>query len=193
MMDANTYTIERFVQDLRRMSDEERDEHRLLAALKPLVRQLALSRVWLEPRHYEVDPNQGFGIHMLHEEPDHTLAMFAANWLPGRGTPPHDHGTWAIVVGVDGAETNLFWKRADDGSRPGYAELEQVGQKVFQPGEVLAMPSGSIHSVRNDSDQITLSLHVYGKHPNFTERSQFDPDRHSSTPFVVNIAPENRS
>jgi hypothetical protein len=25
------------------------------------------------------------------------------SWLPGRGTPPHDHGTWAVVAG------GFFW------------------------------------------------------------------------------------
>ena len=47
-------------------------------------------------------------VHVLHEESDHRLAVFAVSWLPGRGVPPHDHGTWAIVVGVDGPEKNLF-------------------------------------------------------------------------------------
>jgi predicted metal-dependent enzyme (double-stranded beta helix superfamily) len=187
-MDDSTYTMERFVTDLRRLTSEHRDEQRLLAALQPLVQRVALSRTWLERRHYDVDAGQGFGIHMLHEEPDHSLAVFAANWLPGRGTPPHDHGTWAIVVGVDGAETNAFWARSDDGSRPGYAELRRVEEKAFQPGEVLAMSTGTIHSVRNESEQVTLSLHVYGKHPNFTQRSQFDPDRRTHTPFVVKVA-----
>jgi predicted metal-dependent enzyme (double-stranded beta helix superfamily) len=187
-MDANTYTTERFVEDLRRLSSQERDERSFLTAAEPRVRQFAVSRVWLERHHYDVDPAQGFGIHMLHEEPDHRLTVFVANWLPGRGTPPHDHGTWAIVVGVDGPETNVFWARADDGSRPGYAELQQVGQRTFNPGEAVTMPSGTIHSVRNDSEQITLSLHVYGKHPNFTDRSQFDVAQHTRTPFIVNVA-----
>jgi hypothetical protein len=51
------------------------------------------------------------------------------------------------------------------------------------------MPAGTIHSVRNESTQITLSLHVYGKHINFTQRSQFDPDRRMHTPFIVKLAP----
>jgi predicted metal-dependent enzyme (double-stranded beta helix superfamily) len=189
-MNDSQYTIERFVGDLRRLSGEHRDERRLLARLEPLVQRFALSRTWLERRLYDVDPGQGFGIHVLHEEPDHTLAVFAASWLPGRGTPPHDHGTWGIVVGVDGPETNVFWARTDDGSRPGYAELRRVGEKVFQPGEVLAMPAGTIHSVSNESERITVSLHVYGRHTNFTERSQFDPDRRTQAPFILKLASE---
>jgi predicted metal-dependent enzyme (double-stranded beta helix superfamily) len=181
-------TLERFINDLRRLSCEHRDEHRLLAALGPLVKRFALSRTWLDPRHYEADADQGFGARVLHEEPDHTLAVFAASWLPGRGTPPHDHGTWAIVVGVDGPEKNVFWARVDDGSRPGYAELRQIEEKALHPGEVLAMPAGTIHSVHNVSAQTTLSLHAYGKHINFTQRSQFDPDRRTQTPFIVRLA-----
>jgi predicted metal-dependent enzyme (double-stranded beta helix superfamily) len=188
-MNDGKYTLEGFVGDLRRLSSEDRDEHRLISTLGPLVQRFALSRTWVDPRYYEVDSDQGFGAHVLHEEPDHTLAVFAASWLPGRGTPPHDHGTWAIVVGVDGPEKNIFWARVDDGSQPGYAELRQVAEKVVHPGEVLPMPAGTIHSVRNESAQITLSLHVYGKHINFTQRSQFDPDRRTHTPFIVKLAP----
>jgi predicted metal-dependent enzyme (double-stranded beta helix superfamily) len=91
---------------------------------------------------------------------------------------------------VDGPETNVFWARTDDGSRPGYAELRRVGEKVFQPGEVLAMPAGTIHSVSNESERITVSLHVYGRHTNFTERSQFDPDRRTQAPFILKLASE---
>jgi predicted metal-dependent enzyme (double-stranded beta helix superfamily) len=35
---------------------------------------------------------------------------------------PHNHGTWAVVAGVYGPERNAFWKRLDDGSRPGCAK-----------------------------------------------------------------------
>jgi predicted metal-dependent enzyme (double-stranded beta helix superfamily) len=94
---------------------------------------------------------------------------------------------WAIVVGVDGPEKNVFWERTDDRSRPGYAELRKVGEKVFAAGEVVAMPTGMIHSVSNESDRISLSLHVYGKHVNFTQRSQFDPEQRTEKPFIVKL------
>jgi predicted metal-dependent enzyme (double-stranded beta helix superfamily) len=188
MTDAD-YTIPQFVDDLRRLSRTERVEARLLAALRPLAQRLARSPGWRDEGHYVVDEAQGFGMHLLHEEPDHTLTVLAVSWLPGRGTPPHDHGTWAVVAGVDGPETNRFWRRTDDGSRPEYAELEPMREKTLPAGEVLTMPAGVIHSVRNDTDRVTLSLHVYGKHVNFTERSQFDPERRTRTPFVVKVEP----
>lgn len=188
-MRADDYDLERFVADLRRLAQECVDEQRLLAELRPRAQRLARNVSWRSPRHYETTAEQGFGVHLLHEESDHCLAVFAASWLPGRGIPPHDHGTWAIVVGVDGAEKNVFWERTDDRSRAGHAQLRKIGEKLFGPGEVLAMPSGVIHSVANESSQVTLSLHVYGRHVNFTQRSRFDPEHGTETPFIIAVEP----
>jgi predicted metal-dependent enzyme (double-stranded beta helix superfamily) len=187
-LEREPYDLRRFVADLRRISRAAASERELLAAVRPLAREFALQKTWLEPRHFEGNPEQGFGVTVLHEEPDHTLAVFAVNWLPGRGTPPHDHGTWAVVVGVEGPERNLFFERTDDCSRPGHAELKQVGDKVFGPGDVLALPSGAIHTVVNESSQTSLSIHVYGKHVNHTNRSQFDPEARTETAFQLQVS-----
>jgi hypothetical protein len=45
----------------------------------------------------------------------------------------------------------------------------------------------TIHSVINDSERVTLSLHVYGKHINFTRRSQFDLEEQTEKPFIVKL------
>ncbi len=188
-MEHETYPLQRFVTDLQRLAHDADDEAALLQALRPLAQRFARDDAWKNPHLYEVNPEQGFGVHKLHEEPDHSLAIFAVSWLPGRGAPPHDHGTWAVVVGVDGAERNTFWERLDDRSRPGYAQLRKTGEKTFGPGEALAMPSGIIHSVSNDSATTTLSLHLYGRHINFTTRSQFDPRSNTEMPFIVAVEP----
>jgi predicted metal-dependent enzyme (double-stranded beta helix superfamily) len=92
---------------------------------------------------------------------------------------------FVVVAGVDGKETNTFWKRLDDGSRPGYAESAWHGEKVFGPGEVVAFLPHDVHSVTNDTPAVTVSLHVYGKHLNYTGRSQFDPTANTETPFLI--------
>jgi predicted metal-dependent enzyme (double-stranded beta helix superfamily) len=145
------------------------DERQILSHVRPLARRAALSKAsWLEDRMYRADATQGFGVHLIYEEPDHTVAILALSWLPNRGAPPHDHGTWAVVAGVDGPEKNEFFERADDRTRPGHAQLKKVGEKVCGVGDVLALPKGMIHSVWNDTDAVTLSLHIYGKHINYT-------------------------
>lgn len=187
-MSAADYSIADLAADLRHIRAQSRNEHAILAAVRPLALRAAAAHVlWLEERMLTPDPIQGFSLFPLSEEPDHSLAVFAFSWLPGQGTPPHDHGTWAVVAGVRGQEKNVFWRRRDDGTRPGYAELERVGAKVFEPGMVLAMPVDTIHEVRNETDAVTVSLHIYGMHINHTGRSKFDPERRSAEPYLSRI------
>ena len=184
-MTNETYTLSDYIADLQTISASHKNDEAVVERVRPLAKRLALSKDWVDPRYYTCDEDQGFGAHLLHEEQDHTLAVFAFAWLPDRGTPAHDHGTWGVVAGVDGSEKNTFWKRIDDGSRPGYAELEWNGERMYGPGEVVSFLPGEIHTVWNNTDAITLSLHTYGKHINFTGRSQFDPEQRTETSFII--------
>lgn len=148
---------------------------------------MAVEKNWLDQKHYEADPEQGFGVHLLHEEPDHTLAVFVVSWLPGRGTPPHDHGIWAVVAGVEGVERNIRYRRLDDGSRPDYAELEVKHDFNADAGDLVCMKTGGIHVVRNETDAVTLSLHTYGKHVNYTVRSQYDLETKEKKDLIVKV------
>jgi predicted metal-dependent enzyme (double-stranded beta helix superfamily) len=187
-VETNGYSIQSLVTDLRRVVSEVADERKVLSQIRPLAQRAALSKdSWLERRFYAADPEQGFGVYLLHEEPDHSLAIFAVSWLPNRGAPPHDHGTWAVVAGVDGPERNEFFDRVDDRSRSGYAELKKIGEKVFHAGDVLAMRTGRIHGIWNDSDRVSVSLHIYGKNIQHTGRSKFDLDKRTETPFVLKL------
>jgi len=188
MVENSAYSLENYVEDLKRITRQTDDEDEIISEVGPLAQRLALDRSWLEEKHYNADPEQGFGVHLLHEEPDHTLAVFVVSWLPGRGAPPHDHGTWAVVAGVEGAERNVFYNRLDDGSRADYAELAVKREFDAAEGELVCMRTGSIHSVHNDTDKVTLSLHTYGKHINHTNRSQFDPETNTKKDFVVKVA-----
>jgi predicted metal-dependent enzyme (double-stranded beta helix superfamily) len=175
------------VDEVRRIAAASADHQLLVDRLVPVVRRAALAKAWLEASHYECDSAQGFGVHVLHEEADHRLAILAVSWLPAREAPPHNHGTWAVVAGVRGAELNTYWRRLDDGSRPGYAELAQGKQQALTPGRVSRFLPSTIHSVRNETDEVTLSLHVYGIHPNYAERSQFDPQSRGVKEFKLTL------
>ena len=179
------YTLTQFVTDLRGIAAGNPPLKDLLIRVKPLAQRLAASADLRARLNRACDAQQGFGFQVLHEEPDHTLAVAALSWLPGRGTPPHDHGTWGIVVGVEGDEINTFWQRVDDGRTPGHAEIRKLSEKTFRPGEAIALTPDIIHSVHNPADRVSVSLHVYGKNINFTGRSQFDVERRTVTPWIV--------
>ncbi len=184
---TSTYTLARYIEDLREIAREETDEDAILSRVEPLAQRLATERNWFDARYYDTHPGQGFGVHLLHEEPDHSLAVLAVSWLPGRGTPPHDHGTWAVVAGVEGDELNVRYRRVDDRARDGYARLEVKDEFIAGPGDVVCMKNGGIHLVRNETDSISVSLHTYGKHVNHTNRSQYDLETHQKKDFIVAV------
>lgn len=184
---ADSYSLDSYIQDLRQITRETDDEGEIISRVGPLAQRLALDKGWVQEKHYDTDAKQGFGVHLLHEEPDHTLAVFVVSWLPGRGAPSHDHGTWAVVAGVEGPENNISYKRLDDGTRPTYAELAIKNETIATEGELICMKTGGIHSVQNESDRVTLSLHTYGKHINHTNRSQFDLESNEKKDFIVNM------
>jgi predicted metal-dependent enzyme (double-stranded beta helix superfamily) len=184
--DETRYGTATLVHELRMARAAAQDERALLVRVTTLARRAAAHRhEWLRPEMCVPDDEQGFGICVLHEEANHDLAVFVASWLPNRGTPPHDHGTWAVVVGLEGAERNTFWRRLDDGGRPGRAEIVKVRESVFGPGDVVAMPAGAIHSVWNDGNRVAASLHIYGRHVNHTQRSRFDPATGTELPYLL--------
>lgn len=168
------YSLTEFIADLRSITTAVADEDEILQKVAPLAERLALDPALLDEPPATSIAEQGFSFNLLHEELDHSLAVAVLSWLPSGATLPHNHGTWGIVVGMAGAERNIFWRRSDDGSRPGYAELERVSEMAFVLGQAVVLPSTTIHSVENDSDQPSVSLHVYGKNVYYTGRSQFD-------------------
>lgn len=186
---SEPYTLDRYVEDLRRITRETSDEKEIIERVGPLARRLAIEKHWLKPEHFKTDVEQGFNGFLLHEEPDHSLAVIAVNWMPGRGAPPHDHGTWAVVAGVDGVERNIRYRRIDDGSRPDYVALEIKHDFNADAGDLICMKTGGIHEVRNETGRVTLSLHTYGMHVNYTDRSQFDLETGEKKDFKVRMDP----
>jgi len=93
-------------------------------------------------------------LYRLAEDDDHRFALYA-NASNGKvSTPPHDHTTWAVVVGVSGNELNRFYQRTADGG------VTETGQYLVEPGTGVAMLGDDIHSIHLDSP--AMNLHCYG-------------------------------
>lgn len=168
------YSLPEFIADLRAITAASADEREILRQVAPLAERLAANPGLPDTPPIHSNVEKGFSFNLLHEEPDHSLAVALLSWLPSGATLPHNHGTWGIVVGLAGAEKNIFWRRVDDGSRAGYAELERVGEMDCVLGQAVVLPSPTIHSVENSTAEPSVSLHIYGKNVYYTGRSQFD-------------------
>ena len=60
-------------------------------------------------------------------------------------------------------------------------------------GDVARCYPEHIHSVWNVGKDISMSLHTYGRHINYTGRSEFDPDAKIEKPLVIKIAEGERA
>jgi len=58
---------------------------------------------------------------------------------------------------------------------------------LLGPGDVLTFQPDTIHSVVNETDRVSISLHVYGMHVNHAQRSQFDTEMGTEKPFILTI------
>ena len=175
-------TIQDLAQDIKSLLSRSSDPDEIGAAVEALARPFVVDQSWVTDESYAVDEDQGIGIHLLHEEPDYRLLIQTVCWLPGRGVKPHDHQTWGVVLGLDGEETNTSWHRIDDGSKPGHAELEVSDSRIMKRGDVVQLRKNDIHSVTNDGEKRSLSLHIYGADIARTNRSEFDPDDKTQRP-----------
>jgi predicted metal-dependent enzyme (double-stranded beta helix superfamily) len=160
------------------------DPATIVERLSGPARRLALAHGWRKPRFLVPDIARGFAIFPLHEEADHTLSVVVASLNPGCALPPHDHRTWALQVGMAGTETNVRWRRLDDGRRAGHAELAEAGRRDFGPGDVVTFMPADIHSVRNDGATLALSLNLYGLSYGHTGARVYDTVAHTESPLI---------
>ena len=107
-------------------------------------------------------PADGDRIYLMSEQDDHSYALYVVSGSKGKLTPPHDHTTWAVIVGIEGEEHNRIYERTDDGSVAGKAELKLAREFTVAPGNGLALMPDDIHSIAMEQDGTSLFIHMYG-------------------------------
>jgi predicted metal-dependent enzyme (double-stranded beta helix superfamily) len=106
----------------------------------------------LTPEQRLGSPDQATS-HTLHVEPDGSFSIIAVVWRPGQITRIHDHTTWCVFGVLQGVEHEEVFN----------ADLNLIGHNVGMVGEVNGFaPPGDIHRVHNTSDEVTITLHIYG-------------------------------
>jgi predicted metal-dependent enzyme (double-stranded beta helix superfamily) len=172
----SAYPLAHFVGDLEFVLTAAGSERDVLEAVGPLAQKFAAEMTRPEADAFTWHDKYGMGDLELYQAPDDGLFIALGAWQPGHGVPPHDHGTWTVVVGLEGEEHNTLWRRRDDGSRPGFAEIDKLDTTRLGPGQVIAMTTEDIHSVDNSGNAVSYTLHVYGQNLAATGRRQYDPE-----------------
>jgi predicted metal-dependent enzyme (double-stranded beta helix superfamily) len=108
-------------------------EGEVVAALQRLAARDDLLELGL-PR----ESNHGTGGSWLYW--DGEIALFTAFFPGGDEVPVHDHGTWEWIGVYRGELDYRSYRRLDDGSTEGRAELELVERALLRPGEFRLVP-----------------------------------------------------
>ena len=84
---------------------------------------------------------------LFHEDPDYGFAVNGVVRAPGRKGSIHDHAhAWTAYGILDGTESLERFRRVDDGSKEGYAELELESVTEGAPGKVDLVPPFDVHA-----------------------------------------------
>ncbi|MCF8467549.1 MAG: hypothetical protein K9G33_09130 [Sneathiella sp.] len=103
----------------------------------------------------EADAKRRSCLYRLSEDDDHGFALYL-NVASGKvNAPPHDHTTWAVIVGIEGQEENRFYKKATDG-------VEQIGSHIVEAGTGVALMPDDIHTIHIEEGAPVLNFHMYG-------------------------------
>lgn len=174
---TSQYRLYRFLTDLEDILHRFTNNRQRLEAICPLVRRLLTSSEWLQYEYIEPDPDTGWSIVTLYDEPDFSLTVQTVAWLPGQVSPIHNHGTWGVVALISGSEKNTLWRRTSaDGA------IEKVGDLILTPGEIISFMPDAIHQIEALGDEPTISFNLYGE-TNYEQRFEFDLVTQTATIF----------
>jgi len=154
--------VSKAIAEVRRIEAERGVNPPALAAIKAVMLKLAADKALFPPGDFPLNPDGGNVVYRLSEDPDHRFALYMSTGKTGKETPPHDHTTWAVIVGVKGKEHQRFYRRTDDASVPYRGIVEVAGTFTVEPGTGCTLMPDTIHSIHLEGEPPTLNLHLYG-------------------------------
>lgn len=158
---ARPYRLYRFLTDLEDILEQVADDQQRLHLICPLVRRLLNSSEWLHTNFSPPDPETGWSVVMLYDEPDFPLTVQTVVWSPGSVSPIHNHAAWGIVALINGQEKNTFWRRSPTPQQPD--RVQPVGDHLLTPGDILCLMPDAVHQIEVVGDEPTVSFNLYGK------------------------------
>ncbi|NKB96909.1 MAG: hypothetical protein GKR90_00195 [Pseudomonadales bacterium] len=110
------------------------------------------------PSHEEIAK-----IYLITDDVGGDFSLYLISVLPLGPSPVHDHGTFAVIAGLEGDEENTIYKRLDDESQPGRAQVVEDYKVTLSMGDAIAFMPQDIHRIQVTSETPTRHFHLYGK------------------------------
>jgi predicted metal-dependent enzyme (double-stranded beta helix superfamily) len=156
--------IDEALAEVRRIEAEQGISRESLEAIKAVLIDLSRRKDLFDEQDFPPPTREKPNVlYLLNEDPDGRFALYMSCGWPGKQTPPHDHTTWAVIVGLGGEEENRIYERTDDRSQPGKGNVRVVRTVVLKDGAGIAYMPDDIHSIHNLGTEPTRHFHLYGR------------------------------
>ncbi|MBE9028591.1 cupin [filamentous cyanobacterium LEGE 11480] len=174
------YRLYRFLTEIEDILIATPEPEAQLKQIIPRVQQLLEQSPWLFFDPLQPDPEKGWEVQMLYDEPEFPLTVQIVAWEPGSQSPIHNHGAWGIVAMLQGEEKNTFWQRSATSEHP--HRITQIGHQNLACGDIIGILPDAIHHITALGDQPTVSFNLYGA-TDYNARYEFDPHQHTAQIF----------
>jgi predicted metal-dependent enzyme (double-stranded beta helix superfamily)/predicted enzyme related to lactoylglutathione lyase len=167
--------ITKFLHEVEHVVASTVDRRDTIEQLKPSFAMLLADSTWLHPDHRHPVPGK-FAQYAIYRAEDGTLSIMAMVVPPGVATPVHDHRAWGLVGVYQGQQREKVYRRLDNGTRPDFADLQQVAENILAPGDITTLlpPEGDIHMIETISAEASISIHVLGNDIGCVHRHRYD-------------------
>ncbi len=186
MTETGGYGYEDFISDCEMITAVEKEWGEIIRKISRRMKLLLAGADFLTEEERRPDPRH-YARHLVHLDRKRRFVVLAGVWLPGQGTPVHDHGTWGIMGLFQGELQVTNYLRLDDRTKEGHAKLRPSTGFWAGRGSIsyVLPPNEEIHKVENSGGQTALSLHVYGR--DIIECNMYDLEKESVRPYAVEI------
>jgi predicted metal-dependent enzyme (double-stranded beta helix superfamily) len=171
--------LRNFVRSFTELVETTTAEDALLGRGRQLLAELVSDDGWL-PEQYAVARSDRYAQYLLHCDPLERFSMVSFVWGPGQRTPVHNHTVWGLVGVLRGTEQSEEYELRDG------LPVGSGRTATMSPGDVDAVSPtiGDWHRVTNASDDVSISIHVYGGNVGGVHRNKLDENSGRLVDFV---------
>lgn len=174
--------VRRAVEKVRRIATEQGVTRLSLEAIREELIRLAAQRALFTEKDFPIgDAPGGDRLYTLSVDPDDRFALYLDCCDAPTETPPHNHTTWAVIVGVQGEEHNKFYapltgdSPRDGGEPDERGPLELIREATVRPGAGVYLLADDFHSIHVEGGRVNMNLHMYGRALNdLPDRVKYD-------------------